>query len=68
MLTFFQIIFFKKIILGSVPNIRVSNNFEPDQGQHSVGPELGSKTVCKVYQQRPYLSFCIFFFLKGHKS
>ena len=38
LLTFFKINFFKNPIKNT---IRLSNSLDPDQGQHSVGPDLG---------------------------
>ena len=44
---FFKSIFFNNSFMNT---FRVSNNLDPDQAQHFVGPDLGPY-CCKSYQQ-----------------
>ena len=44
---FFQNKLFQKILSGS-RSIRVSNGLDPDQDQHSVGPDLGPKCLQRL--------------------
>ena len=48
LLFFFKINFYEKKSFRNT--IRASNNLDPDQAQHVVGPDL-DQTVCKSYQQ-----------------